>query len=140
MARFFPEAEHVSAARQHFYHGRYGDLSRAMKSDSLAWPHTDDLPALLDEFGELTSKLGLADDEASFMVLVPVRVNGATLTTPVLLDLDRRELAFTSHPSLGAGTIPQQVISENTNLALVVREELLGVLATWHNFPAEDFV
>lgn len=140
VARFFPEAHHVSTARELFYRGRYGDLSRAMKSDSLAWPHTDDLPDLLAEFRELAAQLGLADDEASFMVLVPVSVNGTTLTTPVLLDLDRKELAFTSHPALGAGTIPDSVISENNNLALVVREELLGVLATWHNAPAGDFV
>jgi hypothetical protein len=109
-----------------------------MHSESLAWPHTRDLPELLDEFSDLVHELGLADDEASFMVLVPVKVNGMTLTTPVLLDLDRRELALTSHPSLGAGAIPHAVMTENPNLALFVRDELLGVLATWHNAPVDD--
>jgi len=138
MARFFPEAAHVCTARELFYRGHYRDLTRAMRSDSLAWPHTDDLPAMLTEFGDLATTLGLADDDASFMVLVPVRVNGSILTTPVLLDLERRELAFTSHPALGAGAIPNDVIAENTDLAVAIREELLGVLATWHNTPAEE--
>ena len=125
-------------ARELFSSGRYDDLSRVMRTTTLAWPHTDDLPALLAEFGLLAETLGLADEDASFMVLVPVRVNGAVLTTPVLLDLDRRELAFTSHPALGAGAIPDAVIAENTDLASAIREELLGVLATWHNTRHED--
>ena len=138
VARFFPEARDVSAAREFFSCGRYADLSQAMRATTLAWPHTDDLPAVITEFGGLAEELGLADDDASFMVLVPVRVNGSVLTTPVLLDLERRELAFTSHPALGAGAIPSHVIAENTELAVAIREELLGVLATWHNSPAEN--
>ena len=137
VARFFPDARDVSAARELFSKGRYDDLSHVMRATTLAWPHTDDLPAVITEFGGLAETLGLADDDASFMVLVPVRVNGATLTTPVLLDLERRDLSFTSHPALGAGTIPNSVIAENTQLAAAIREELLGVLATWHNSPAE---
>jgi hypothetical protein len=109
-----------------------------MGSRSLARPSTVDLPAVIDEFGELVDTLELAEDDASFMVLVPVRVNGSVLTTPVLLDVERRELAFTSHPALGAAVIPQHVIAENASLGSAVREGLLGVLATWRNPPAED--
>jgi hypothetical protein len=138
VARFFPDASDVAAARELFSCGRYSDLSHVMRATRLPWPHTDDLPAVITEFGQLAETLGLADEDASFMVLVPVRVNGAVLTTPVLLDLERRELAFTSHPALGAGAIPNTVIAENTQLASAIREELLGVLATWHNYAAAE--
>jgi hypothetical protein len=104
-----------------------------MGVDELAWPHTDDLPAVLSEFGTLAHELSLSDEDDGFIVLVPVRVNGALLTTPVLVDLQRSELAFTSHPAIGAGVIPDHVIAENTDLASAVRERLIGVLATWHN-------
>jgi hypothetical protein len=133
VARFFPDAERVTTARQHLSAGHYGDLDRVMGVDELTWPHTDDLPAVLAEFDVLANKLGLSDADDSFMVLVPVRVNGAVLTTPVMVDLQRQELSFTSHPAMGAGVIPDHVIAENTELASAVRERLIGVLATWHN-------
>jgi hypothetical protein len=123
----------VARARAQLSAGHYGDLDRVMGVDELAWPHIDDLPAVLSEFGRLSDELGLSDEDASFMVLVPVRVNGAVLTTPVLIDLQRGELSFTSHPAMGAGVIPDQVIAENEGLASAIRERLIGVLATWHN-------
>jgi hypothetical protein len=49
------------------------------------------------------------------------------------VDLQRKELSFTSHPAIGAGVIPDHVIAENTEFASAVRERLIGVLATWHN-------
>jgi hypothetical protein len=138
ISRFFPDAQRVSAAREFFSNGSYGDLSRVMGSGSLGWPHNNDILAVLDEFDDLAATLGLIDDDASFMVLIPVRVNGSILTTPVLIDLDRRELAFTSHPALGASVISDHVIADNPTLAWELREELLAVLATWHNQPVED--
>ena len=120
-------------ARREFTQGNYGDLDRTMEAEKLAWPHTDDLPAVLAEFGALAHELELSDEDDGFIVLVPVRVNGAVLTTPVLVDLQRSELSFTSHPAMGAGVIPDSVIAENTDLASAIRERLLGVLATWHN-------
>lgn len=140
MSRFFPDARHVSAARVFFSSGRCGDLPHVMGTALLPWPHTEDLPAVLDEFGELAEALGLARNTSSLMVLVPVCVNGSVLTTPVLLDLERRELALTSHPALGAGIIPDSVIAENAGLASAIREELLGVLATCHNTPVEALI
>ena len=137
MSRFFPDAKHVVHARLEFTQGHYGDLDRMMEAETLAWPHTDDLPAVLAEFGALAHELGLSDEDDGFIVLVPVRVNGAVLTTPVLVDLQRSELLFTSHPAMGAGVIPDSVIAENTDLASAIRERLLGVLATWHN-PAPN--
>ncbi len=71
-------------------------------------------------------------------MLLPVRVNGVSLTTPVLVDVERCELAFTSHPQLGAASFTADVLSENPDIANEVREQLLGVLATWHNFGAAD--
>ena len=133
MSRFFPNADRVEVARERLSAGKYGDLDRTMRVEELAWPHTDDLPAVLEEFAELTDRLGLSDEDDGFIVLVPVRVNGAVLTTPVLVDLQRSELLFTSHPAVGAGVIPDHVIVENTDLASAIRERLIGVLATWHN-------
>jgi hypothetical protein len=140
MSKFFPDARHVSAARVFFSSGRDGDLLHVMGTALLPWPHTEDLPAVLDEFGELTEALGLARNASSLMVLVPVCVDGSVLTTPVLLDLERHELAFTSHPALGAGVIPDSVIAENADLASAIREELLGVLATSHNAQAKALI
>jgi hypothetical protein len=137
VARFFPDAASVTDARGRFAEGRYADLDIAMHTQDLAWPHTDDLPALLDEFGALATELGLRDEDSGFIVLVPVRANGAILTTPVLVDLQRSELCFTSHPTFGAGVIPRTVIAENTQLASAIREQLLGVLSTWHNSTVE---
>ena len=87
----------------------------------------------------MPAKLGLTDSDGSlgFVVLVPVTVNRVTHTTPVLVDTEYRELAFTSHPELGAGAIPAEILVENPHLLVDVREELLGVIATWHN-SAED--
>ena len=130
---FFPDAKRVTMARERLAEGHFGDLDRTMRVNELAWPHADDLPEILSEFGGLAEELGLADEDAGFIVLVPVRVNGAMLTTPVLVDLQRNELAFTSHPALGAGVIPDHIIAENADLASTVREGLLGVLATWRN-------
>ena len=73
-------------------------------------------------------------------MLLPVSVKGVSLTTPVLVDVERCELAFTSHPQLGAVSLGPEVLSENPNIANSVREQLLGVLATWHNYGAADEV
>ena len=137
MARFFPDAQRVAQAREQFALASYGDVQRALDTGGLGWPHTDDLPQVISEFGLLADTFGLADHDASFIVLVSVRVHGARLTTPILVDVERNELAFTSHPTLGAGTIPNAVIAENTDLAAGVREGLLGVLATWQNHVVE---
>jgi hypothetical protein len=138
ISRFFPDVQRVSAARELFANGSFGDLPRAMGSGSLAWPHNADIPAVLDEFDALIGTLGFDDDDASFMIMISVRVNGSLLTTPVLVDLERRELSFTSHPALGAAVIPHNVVFDNTSLAWEIREELLAVLATWRNQPIED--
>jgi hypothetical protein len=137
VSRFFPDARHVSAARVFFSSGRNGDLPHVMGTALLPCPRIDDLHTVLDEFAELAATLGLARNTSSVMVLVPVCVNGSVLTTPVLLDLERHELAFTSHPALGAGVIPDAVLAENADLASAVREELLGVLAMWRDAPAQ---
>jgi hypothetical protein len=133
MARFFPDAQLVAQARQQFARASYGEVHRALDAGGLGWPHADDLPQVLSEFSLLADKFGLADHDAAFIVLVSVRVNGARLTTPILVDVQRNELAFTSHPTLGAGVIPGSVLAENSDLAAGVREGLLGVLATWQN-------
>jgi len=110
-----------------------------MGTASLPRPNTRDLGSLITEFAELVDELELRDSQTSdFVVLLPVSVNGVSLTTPVLVDPERRELAFTSHPQLGAVSIGADVLSENPNIASSVREQLLGVLATWHNYGAAD--
>jgi hypothetical protein len=104
-------------------------------------PTTRDLCDLITEFDLLVGELDLRDSQASgFVVLLPVMVNGVSLTTPVLVDVERCELVFTSHPQLGAMSISTEVLSENPDIANSVREQLLGVLATWHNFGAADEV
>lgn len=133
MARFFPDASRVTEARNHLAEGRYCDVDRFMHAGELARPQTDELPHVLEEFRLLAVELGLSDEDDGFIVLVPVCVNGSKLTTPILVDLQRRELLFTSHPTFGAGAIPAAVLEENADLASAVRERLLGVLATWHN-------
>jgi hypothetical protein len=140
MPRFFPSAQRVAEARQHLAGGHYGDLDETMGVSSLERPRTRDLPELIAEFCAVVDELDLRDaDSSGFVVLVPVTVNGASLTTPVLVDVQRNELAFTSHPDLGAGTVPDRVLTENPDLPARVREQLLGVLATWHNTAvAED--
>jgi hypothetical protein len=104
-------------------------------------PTTRDLSALITEFDGLVGELGLRDPAANgFVVLLPVMVGGVSLTTPVLVDLEACQLAFTSHPQLGAVSISPEVLSENPDIANSVREQLLGVLATWHNYGAADEV
>ncbi len=134
MAHFFPDAECVRNARHGLSTGHYGDLDAMMGTLDLPRPNESDIDALITEFGMLVSELGLADaDTSGFVVLVPVTVREQMLTTPVLVDIERIELAFTSHPELGSGTIPIDVIASNTHLGVEVREQLIGVLATWHN-------
>jgi hypothetical protein len=135
MARFFPNVERVTQARERFAEARYSELQQLISANSLAWPHADDLLGMLQEFDELAGDLELAFEDDGFIVLVPVRAHGAVLTTPVLVDLQRLELSFTSHPTFGAGVIPDTVLAENTDLAADIRESLLGVLATWRNHP-----
>jgi hypothetical protein len=139
MPQFFPSAQRVLEARQSLANGHYGDLDKSMGVSSLARPYSRDIPALIHEFCSLVDELGLREaDSSGFVVLVPVAVRGATLTTPVLVDVERCELVFTSHPELGAGAVPVDVLSENPDLARSVREQLLGVLATWHNAGAAE--
>lgn len=134
MAHFFPDAECVLNARHGLSAGHYGDLDTMMGILHLPRPNESDIDALITEFGMLVSELGLADaDTSGFVVLVPVTVREQTLTTPVLVDIEHVELAFTSHPELGSGTIPLDVIASNAHLGVEVREQLIGVLATWHN-------
>jgi len=134
MAHFFPDAECVRNARHGLSAGHYGDLDTMMGILDLPRPNESDIDAVITEFGMLVSELGLADaDTSGFVVLVPVTVREQTLTTPVLVDLEHVELAFTSHPELGSGAIPSDVIASNTHLGVEVREQLIGVLATWHN-------
>jgi hypothetical protein len=138
MPRFFPSAEHVVEARRLLANGHFGDLDVAMGTASLPWPYETDLPELISEFGELTTDLGLGDSESSgFVVLVPVAVHSTTRTTPVLVDIEHGELSFTSNPDLGSATIPDDVLESNPELASDVREQLLGVLALWHNTELE---
>jgi hypothetical protein len=141
MASYFPTADHVRAARAELASGTYGSLDTTMQITTLAHPTSRDLRPMLTEFRELVAELELPDSDAGFIVLVPVRVSGTLLTTPILIDTGRLELSFTSHPALGADTIPAEVISENRDLVPTIREQLLGVLATWHNVDiAEDHV
>ena len=141
LTHYLPSAARVLEARETLSSGHYGDLDQTMGTATLPRPSTRDLCALITEFGQLVDELELSDDKANgFVVLLPVTVNGVSLTTPVLVDVDRCELAFTSHPQLGAASIGADVISENPNIANSVREQLLGVLATWHNYGAADEV
>jgi hypothetical protein len=139
MGRFFPTAERVIEARRVLATGHYGDLDSLMCVAELQPPHESDLKALVKEFGELAAELDLNVDGAfGFVVLAPVTVNGATHTTPILVDPEYCELSFTSHPELGAETITDEILVANPRLLGEVREELLGVLATWHNRTADD--
>lgn len=134
MASFFPDASRVALARHDLSAGHYGDLDAMMGVFELPRPNESDIGAVIDEFGNLVRELGLADcDTSGFVVLVPVTVRQQTLTTPVLVDIEHVELAFTSHPELGSGAIPADVLESNAGLGLEVREQLIGVLATWHN-------
>ena len=134
MQQFFPDAAHVEEARHLLANGHYGDLDIAMGTVSLPRPYETDLPQLISEFGELTDALGLRDaDSSGFVVLVPVTVNATSHTTPILVDVEHGELSFTSHPELGSGAIPDDVLESNPELASTIREQLLGVLATWRN-------
>jgi hypothetical protein len=136
-----PSASRVLEAREKLSSGHYGDLDQTMGTASLPRPTSRDLCDLIREFDQLVVDLELRDNNASgFVVLLPVTVNGVSLTTPVLVDVERCELAFTSHPQLGASSIGADVLSENPTLASSVREQLLGVLATWHNYTAADEV
>jgi hypothetical protein len=139
--RFLPSAARVLEARERLSSGHYGDLDATMGTASLPRPTTRDLCELITEFDALVAELELRDTKASgFVVLLPVTVNGVSLTTPVLVDVERCELAFTSHPQLGAASISADILSENPGIASSVREQLLGVLATWHNYAAADEV
>jgi len=139
MPTFFPDAAMVSDAREQLAEGHYGDLDQTMDVGSLPRPHTRQVKEMIAEFGCLVDALALREQESSgFVVLVPVDVNGARLTTPVLVDVDHRELSFTSHPSFGASAIPDDVISANPDLPAAIQEQLLGVLATWHNTAIAD--
>ena len=134
MAHFFPDAETVAEARTRLAEGHYGDLDQTMNVGDLVRPHTRQTREMIAEFGTLADELGLREaDSTGFIVLVPVVVNGASLTTPVLVDVDHLELSFTSHPTFGAGAIPDDILLSNPNLPPAIREQLLGVLATWHN-------
>jgi hypothetical protein len=134
MARFFPTADRVLEARQHLAGGHFGELDALMGVSDLATPCEADLPAIVDEFCSLTSELDLsAERPSSFMVLVPVTINGATHTTPVLVDMEAYSLSFTSHPEIGAGEVTDEVLVSNPRLISDVRKELVGVIATWHN-------
>lgn len=134
MAHFFPDAQRVADARLGLARGHYGDLDIMMGIRELPRPSEGDLPRVIAEFSALASELGLTEaGTAGFVVLVPVMGSQQMLTTPVLVDIERQELAFTSHPEFGASVIPGEVISSNTELGVDVREQLIGVLATWHN-------
>lgn len=134
MAHFFPDAARVANARHELSAGHYGDLDAMMGVFDLPRPNESDLDALIGEFAALVHELGLTDaDTSGFVVLVPVTVRQQTLTTPVLVDIEHSELAFTSHPELGSGAIPLDVLESNTELGVEIREQLIGVLATWHN-------
>lgn len=134
MSRYFPPAAVVVEARSSLANGHYADIDALMHVEALEIPYDADLPDLIDEFLALTEELGFGTaEDAGFVVLVPVTINGVSHTTPVLVDMRYRELCFTSHPELGAGAIPDEVLVENVRLVSSVRSELLGVLATWHN-------
>lgn len=133
MSRFFPTAERVAEVRKVLATGHFGELSALMEVAALDTPAETDLEPLVSEFCDLAGELGISDADASgFVVLVPVTVHGTTHTTPVLVDTEYGELSFTSHPELGAGAIPDEVLVGNPRLLAEVREELLGVIATWH--------
>jgi hypothetical protein len=130
----------VTEARERLAEGHYGDLDKTMGAAALPRPFARDLNALITEFAQLVEELDLSDEASGgFVILLPVQVGGASLTTPVFVDVERCELSFTSHPQLGAAALDVDVLSENPGLAFSVREQLLGVLATWHNYGvAED--
>ncbi len=140
MYEFFPTSERVIEARAVLATGHFGDLEALMGVAELRTPSDADLDQLIDEFQALASELGLNDAGGSlgFVVLVPVTVNRITHTTPVLVDTEFRELSFTSHPELGAGAISAELLVENPRLVADVRDELLGVIATWHNRAADE--
>ena len=139
MPNFFPDAARVSDARERLAEGHYGDLDQTMNVGSLSRPYTRQVKEMIAEFGCLVDELSLRDEESSgFVVLVPVNVSGARLTTPVLVDMDRRELSFTSHPTFGASAVPADVLSANPELPAAIQEQLLGVLATCHNTAIAD--
>ena len=134
MSRFFPTADRVIEARRVLATGHFCELDSLMGVAELEPPHEGDLKALVEEFGELAGQLDLnVDGTFGFVVLAAVEVNGVTHTTPILVDPEYRELSFTSHPDLGAETISDEILVANPRLLGEVREELLGVLATWHN-------
>ena len=134
MGKFFPAPERVREARRKLASGHFGELDALMGVSSLITPYEAQPREIIDEFCALASSLGLSDECADgFVVLVPVTVNGATHTTPVLVDVESCELSFTSHPELGAGVIADDVLVANPRLLVDVRDALLGVLATWHN-------
>jgi len=134
MGRFFPTTERVIEARRVLATGNFGELDTLMSVAELDSPHEGDLEALVAEFYGLASELGLTEDSTpGFVVLVPVTVNGTTTTTPVLVDTEYRRLSFTSHPELGAEMISDEILVANPRLLTMIREELLGVLAMWHN-------
>ena len=134
MGKFFPAAERVREARQRLASGHFGELDALMGVSDLVKPYEAHPKEIIDEFCGLASSLGLSDACVDgFVVLVPVTVNGATHTTPVLVDVESCELSFTSHPELGAGVISDRVLVANPHLIVDVRDALLGVIATWHN-------
>ena len=137
MTAFFPTPERVAEARRVLANGHYSQLDALMGTHELDNPHESDVRAMIGEFVSCATELGLTERMATgFVVLVPVRYNGVSHTTPVLVDTEALELAFTSHPELGAGTILDEVLVGNPHLLAAVREELLGILATWHNSDA----
>lgn len=139
MNRFFPSAERVVEARAVLETGHYGELNSLMGAAELDIPHEGDLKELMAEFCQLARTLELADDEPlGFVVLVSVTVNGVAHTTPVLVDTQYCELSFTSHPDLGAQAISDEIIVGNPHLAAEIREELLGVIATWRNRSEDE--
>jgi len=141
MYEFFPTCERVIQARTVLATGHFGELEALMGVAELRAPSDADLSQLIDEFQALAAELGLneTDETLGFVVLVPVTVNRITHTTPVLVDTEFRELSFTSHPELGAGAISGELLVENPRLVTDVRDELLGVIATWHNrVPDEE--
>ena len=134
MSHFFPSAERVAEARTAMASGRPCDLETLAGVSRLHIPAKADLKDLLGEFQDVADALGLSDESASgFVVVVPVQVNDTTHTTPILVDTRFGELVFTSHPEIGAGVVPDEVIGQNPRLLADIREELLAVLTTWNN-------
>jgi hypothetical protein len=136
MTKFFPDAHQVVRARQHVSQSSFDEVRSSLDPTALSWPQPDDLPRVISEFSALASELGWAGRDSSFVVLLPIRVNGARHTTPVLVDVERKVLSFASHPTLGAGVIPDAVLAENADLAAGVREGLLTMLTTWQSRSA----